>query len=46
MLPLSDDQQSVNMVLSGVLYRDTAPHQRATVLPFQAQFSVSRSEDV
>jgi hypothetical protein len=44
MLPMSDDQQSVNMVLSGVLYRDSEPHHRATVLPFQAQFTASRSE--
>jgi hypothetical protein len=44
MLPLSDDQRSVNMVLSGVLYRDSDPHHRATVLPFQAQFSAARSK--
>lgn len=44
MLPLSDDQQSVNMVLSGVLYRDSAPHHRATVLPFQAQFAAPRNK--
>lgn len=44
MLPLSDDQQSVNMVLSGVLYRDSTPHHRATVQPFQAQFSAARSQ--
>lgn len=43
MLPLSDNQQSVNMVLSGVLYRDSDPNHRATVQPFQAQFSASRS---
>lgn len=44
MLPLSDNQQSVNLVLSGVLYRDSDPHHRATVQPFQAQFSASRSQ--
>ena len=44
MLPLSDDQQSVNMVLSGVVYSDSAPYHRATVLPFQAQFSAPPSE--
>ena len=44
MLPLSDDQKNVNMVLSAVLYRDSAPHHRATVLPFQAQFSAAPGE--
>jgi len=44
MLPLSDDQRNVNMVLIGVLYRDSDPHHRATVLPFQAQFTPSRSD--
>jgi hypothetical protein len=44
MLPLSDDQDTVNMVLSGVVYRDSDPLHRATVQPVQAQFSASRSE--
>lgn len=44
MLPLSDDQQSVNMVLSGVLYRDSDPLHRTTVQPVQAQFIGARSE--
>lgn len=44
MLPLSDDGKTVNMVLSGVVYRDSDPHRRATVLPVQGRFSAPEGE--
>ena len=44
MLPLSDDQTTVTMVLSAIVYRDTAPHHRAKVLPVQDRFSAPQNE--
>lgn len=44
MLPLSDDQKAANMVLSGIVYRDSVSHHHATVLPFQGQFSRVQDE--
>jgi len=38
MLPLSDDQESVNMVLTGLVYVDSDPSNRATVLHSQYRF--------
>ncbi len=32
MLPLSDDQKTVNMVLAGMVYEASDPHDRSTVL--------------
>jgi len=42
MLPLSDDGDTVNMVLAGLVYIDSDPHQRTTELPFLHSFSPSR----
>ena len=44
MLPLSDDQQTVNMVLAGIVYVDNDPCHRTTVLRVQDRFSPSRTE--
>ncbi|MGD1879806.1 MAG: PAS domain-containing protein [Kiloniellaceae bacterium] len=44
MLPLSDDQQTANMVLAGIIYIDNDPSHRTTVLRVQDRFSPSRTE--
>lgn len=42
MLPLSDDDVSVTMVLAGILYRSSDPSFRTTVMRAQTQFSADR----
>jgi hypothetical protein len=39
MLPLSDDQETVNMVLAALVYVDSDPNDRSTVLRSQQPFS-------
>lgn len=46
MLPLSDNQESVNMVLSAMLYLPSDPNDRSTVLRAQYQFSPPQSDAV
>ena len=41
MLPLSDDGETVSMVLAGIVYADSDPRHRTTVLPIQDRFSTS-----
>jgi hypothetical protein len=45
MLPLSEDGETVNMVLAGVVYADSDPNDRTTVLGFQNRFSTSGIDD-
>ena len=44
MLPLSDDAETVNMVLAGIVYVDSDPSHRTTVLPVQDGFTAPRPE--
>jgi len=41
MLPLSDDQETANMVLAGIVYVDSDPNDRTTILNSQDHFSSS-----
>ncbi|MEQ8356223.1 MAG: PAS domain-containing protein [Kiloniellaceae bacterium] len=43
MLPLSDDQTAVTMVLSGVIFKDSSPNDRETVLQAHGRFQPSVS---
>jgi hypothetical protein len=44
MLPLSEDQKTVNMVLAGLVYVDSNPNNRATVLHAQSRFDSGHIE--
>ena len=43
MLPLSDDGETVNMVLAGVIYVDSNPNYRSTILALQDRASESEN---